>query len=298
MKCIVSGGTGFIGRHVVDRLLKDSHYVGVWSRKPGLHQRTAVATHTWDPLVGEPPLESVNGMDCIVHLAGENVAQRWTPEVKQRIRESRVGGARRILDAVDKVRHKPKIFISASAIGIYGDRGDEILTESSVPGTGYLADLCREWESEADLARKFGMRVVKIRIGFVLGKDGGALKTIAPAFKAFIGGKLGSGKQWMPWIHVDDVAEIFAHAVNHEIHGVWNATSPNPVRNSEFTTELARTLGRPALFPVPGIALKALYGEFAQHMLDSARVIPANLSAGAFPFRHPELRKALDSIFA
>ncbi len=296
MKCIVSGGTGFIGRHVVDRLLKDSHYVGVWSRKPGLHQRTAVATHIWDPLAGEPPLESVNGMDCIIHLAGENVAQRWTPEVKRRIRESRVGGARRILEAVDKVRHKPKIFISASAIGIYGDRGDEILTESSVPGTGYLADLCREWESEADLARKFGMRVVKIRIGFVLGKDGGALQKMVPAFKAFVGGKLGSGKQWMPWIHVDDVAEIFAHAVNHEIHGVWNATSPNPVRNSEFTKELAGTLGRPALFPVPGIALKALYGEFAQHMLDSARVIPANLAAGSFPFRYPDLREALREI--
>lgn len=296
MKCIVSGGSGFIGRHVVDRLLKDGHYVGIWSRKPGLHQRTAVATHTWDPLSGEPPLESVNGMDCILHLAGENVAQRWTPEVKQRLRESRVGGARRILDAVDKVRHKPKIFVSASAIGIYGDRGDEILTESSVPGKGYLADLCREWEAEADSARKFGMRVVKIRIGFVLGKDGGALKKMAPAFKAFVGGRLGSGKQWMPWIHVEDVAEIFAHAVNHEIHGVWNASSPNPVRNSEFTKELAATLGRPALFPVPGIALKLLYGEFAQHMLDSARVIPANLTAGAFPFRHPDLREALGSI--
>jgi hypothetical protein len=293
MKCIISGGTGFIGRHVVDRLLKDSHYVGVWSRKPGLDRRTAVATHSWDPLAGDPPLESLNGMDCVIHLAGENVAQRWTPEVKRRILDSRVLGTQRIVDTIEQVMHKPKILICASAIGIYGDRGDEILTEASVPGTGFLADTCRAWEAEADRARRFGMRVVKIRIGFVLGKEGGALQKMVPAFRAFAGGRLGSGKQWMPWIHVDDVAEIFAYAVENEISGVWNATSPNPVRNSEFTRELARTLGRPALFPVPPAALKLAYGEFAQHMIDSARVVPEALVKAGFRFRHPELPEAL-----
>jgi hypothetical protein len=293
MKCIISGGTGFIGRHVVDRLLKDSHYLGVWSRKPGLDRRTAVATHTWDPLAGEPPLESLNGMDCVIHLAGENVAQRWNPEVKRRIHDSRVIGTQRIVDAIGQVRHKPKILVCASAIGIYGNRGDEILTEASVPGTGFLADTCRAWEAEADRARNYGMRVVKIRIGFVLGKDGGALKKMVPAFRAFVGGKLGSGKQWMPWIHVDDVAEIFAYAVENEISGVWNATSPNPVRNSEFTKELARTLGRPALFPVPAPALKLAFGEFAQHMIDSARVVPEALSSAGFHFRQPDLSGAL-----
>jgi uncharacterized protein (TIGR01777 family) len=293
MKCIVSGGTGFIGRHVVDRLLKDSHYVGVWSRKPGLDQRTAVATHSWDPLAGDPPLESLNGMDCVIHLAGENVAQRWTPEVKRRIHDSRVVGTQRIVDTIERVMHKPKIFICASAIGIYGDRGDEVLTEESVPGTGFLADTCRAWEAEADRARRFGMRVVKVRIGFVLGKEGGALKKMVPAFRAFAGGKLGSGKQWMPWIHVEDLAEIFAYAVGNEISGVWNATGPNPVRNSEFTTELAGALGRPALFPVPAAALKLAFGEFAQHMIDSARVVPKALSDAGFRFRHPELGAAL-----
>ena len=293
MKCIVSGGTGFIGRHVVSRLLQDTHYVGVWTRKPGLERRNAVATHTWDPLAGEPPLESLNGMDCVIHLAGENVAQRWTPDVRKRIHDTRVLGTHSIVEAIDKVRHKPKVFICASAIGIYGNRGDEVLTEASVPGTGFLADTCRAWEAEADRARKYGMRVVKIRIGFVLGKEGGALKKMVPAFKAFVGGKLGSGKQWMPWVHVDDVAEIFAYAVNNEISGVWNATSPNPVRNSEFTKELAGTLGRPALFPVPPPALKLAFGEFAEHMLDSARVIPENLSNAGFRFRHPDLGPAL-----
>jgi hypothetical protein len=296
MKCIVSGGTGFIGRRVVDRLLKNSHYVGVWSRKPGLDHRTAVATHSWDPLAGDPPLESLNGMDCVIHLAGENVAQRWTPEVKRRIHDSRVLGTQRIVDSIERVRHKPKIFICASAIGIYGDRGDEVLTEDSVPGSGFLADTCRAWEAEADRARRYGMRVVKVRIGFVLGKDGGALQKMVPAFRAFVGGRLGSGKQWMPWIHVDDVAEVFAHAVENEISGVWNATAPNPVRNSEFTKELARTLGRPALFPVPTPALKLVFGEFAEHMLDSARVMPERLTAAGFPFRHPDAGEALRNL--
>lgn len=273
--------------------MKDTHYVGVWSRKPGLDNRTAVATHSWNPLTEYPPPESLNGMDCVIHLAGENVAQRWTPQVKSRIYDSRVLGTQRIVDTIERVRHKPKIFICASAIGIYGDRGDEILSEASQPGTGFLADTCRAWEAEADRAGRYGMRVVKIRIGFVLGKDGGALKKIVPAFRAFIGGRLGSGKQWMPWVHVDDVAEIFSYAVENEISGVWNATAPDPVRNSEFTKELARTLGRPALFPVPPLALKLAFGEFAQHMIDSARVVPEKLSKAGFKFRHPDLGEAL-----
>ncbi len=300
MKCIVSGGTGFIGRRVVDRLLKNHHYVGVWSRKPGLDRRTAVATHTWDPLgPGDrayPPLESLNGMDCVIHLAGENVAQRWTPEVKKRIHDTRVLSTQHIVDTIQHVRHKPKILVCASAIGIYGDRGDEILTEESAPGSGFLADTCRAWEAEADRARRFGIRVVKIRIGFVLGKDGGALQKMVPAFRAFVGGKLGSGRQWMPWIHVDDVAEVFAYAVENEISGVWNAVSPNPIRNSEFTKDLASALGRPAIFPVPRPILKIAFGEFAQHMLDSARVVPRNLTDAGFRFQHPDLPEALRSI--
>ena len=304
MKCIVSGGTGFIGRRVVDRLLQHSHYVGVWSRKPGLDRRTAVATHTWDPLAGEPPLESLNGMDCVIHLAGENVAQRWTPEVKRRIHDSRVLGTQRIVEAIDKVRHKPKILICASAIGICitGNRGDEILTEASVPGTGFLADTCRAWEAEADRARKFGMRVVKIRIGFVLGKEGGALKKMIHAFKAFVeGDKLGSEQTngcsrvhaSMTWPRSSPMRSITGNFRRMECDVAFT-----PVRNSEFTKELAGTLGRPGLFPVPPPALKLAFGEFAEHMLDSARVIPENLTNAGFSFRHPELGATLRDLLA
>lgn len=293
MKCAVSGGTGFIGRRIVDRLLRDGHHVGVWSRNPGTEKRTGVASYLWDPLQGEPPTESVNSMDAIIHLAGENVAQRWNAEVKRRIRDSRVLGTRRLVDTIARVQHKPKVLVCASAIGYYGDRGDETLTENSPPGRGFLAEVCQAWEAEADRAAEFGLRVMKLRIGFVLGKDGGALAQMSPIFRAGLGGRLGSGKQWMPWIHVEDVAELFASAAESTVSGVWNATSPNPVTNRDFTREMGRALHRPAVNPVPGFALKIVFGELGQHMLDSARVVPeAALKAGA-KFRYPELGGAL-----
>lgn len=296
MKCAVSGGTGFIGRRIVERLLRDGHYVGVWSRRPGLEKRTGVASYTWDPLQGEPPAESVNTMDAIVHLAGEPVAQRWNAEVKRRIRDSRVLGTRRLVGAIARVRHKPKVLVCASAIGYYGERGDEELTESAGPGSGFLSEVCQAWEAEADRAAESGLRVVKLRIGFVLGRDGGALARLAPAFRAFAGGRLGNGRQWMPWIHADDVAELFVHAAENEVSGVWNATAPNPVTNRDFTRAMGRTLHRPALFPVPGFALKLAFGEFGQHMLDSARVVPAAAVKAGFQFRYPELGGALENL--
>jgi uncharacterized protein len=296
MKCVISGGTGFIGRRIVDRLLRGGHYVGVWSRKPGLEKRTAVQSFSWDPLQGEPPGESVDKMDAVIHLAGEPVAQRWNRDVKQRIHDSRVLGTRRLVDVIGRVRHKPSVLVCASAIGYYGDRGDEVLTESSSPGSGFLANLCREWEEEAGRAADFGLRVLKLRIGFVLGKDGGALARMVPAFRAFAGGRLGSGKQWMPWIHDGDLAEIFVYAAENDVSGVWNACSPNPVTNAAFTREMGRVLHRPTLFPVPPFALKLAFGELGQHMLDSARVIPdAPLKAG-YRFHYPELGPALRNL--
>lgn len=293
MKCVISGGTGFIGRRVVDRLLQDGHYVGVWSRKPGNEKRSAVASFSWDPMQGEPPAESLNSMDAVIHLAGEPVAQRWNAEVKRRIRDSRVLGTRALVDAIGRVQHKPTVLVCASAIGYYGDRGDELLTESSKPGSGFLVDVCRAWETEAERAAQFGLRVIRLRIGFVLGKDGGALAQMVPAFRALVGGRLGSGKQWMPWIHVRDVADMFAHALENDISGVWNATSPNPVTNAVFTSEMARTLHRPAVFPVPPLALKLAFGEMGQHMLDSARVIPEAALKANFRFNYPDLGPAL-----
>lgn len=298
MKCVISGGTGFIGRIIVDSLLRDGHYVGVWSRQPGKERRTAVASFTWDPLNGEPPAESLNTMDAVIHLAGEPVAQRWNADVKRRIRDSRVLGTRALVDVIGRVQHKPGVLVSASAIGYYGDRGDEVLTETSAPGSGFLADVCRGWEAEADRATEFGVRVVKLRIGFVLGRGGGALAQMVPAFRAFVGGRLGSGKQWMPWIHVSDVAEMFVHAIENEVAGVWNAASPNPVLNSAFTREMANVLHRPAVFPVPPFALKLAFGELAQHMLDSSRVIPEAALKANFQFGYPELGPALRNLLA
>jgi uncharacterized protein len=187
----------------------------------------------------------------------------------------------------------PKVLVSASAIGYYGERGDEILTENAGPGEGFLADVCRGWEAEADRAAQFGVRVMRLRIGFVLGKNGGALGKMIPAFKAGVGGKLGSGKQWMPWVHIDDVVEMFARAVESDMSGVWNATAPNPVRNEEFTKELGRVLHRPAFFPVPGFALKIAFGEMGEHMLDSARVVPEAALTAGYRFRFSELGAAL-----
>jgi uncharacterized protein (TIGR01777 family) len=238
-------------------------------------------------------------MDAVIHLAGEQVAQRWNREVKQRIRDSRVLGTRRLVDVIGRVQHKPRVLVCASAIGYYGDRGDEVLTESSSPGSGFLANVCREWEEEAGRAADFGLRVVKLRIGFVLGKDGGALAQMVPAFRAFVGGRLGSGKQWMPWIHAADLAEIFAYAAEDGIagvSGVWNASSPNPVTNAAFTRELGSVLHRPAPFPVPGFALKLAFGELGRHMLDSARVVPDAVLKAGYQFRYPELGQALRNL--
>ena len=292
MRCIVSGGTGFIGHRIVDLLKRQGHSVAVWTRKPQGSDR-----FVWDPLKGEPSAESLAGVDGIIHLAGEPVAQRWNDEVRARIRDSRVLGTHRLVEALSRQARKPAVLVSASAIGIYGDRGDEILTESSPAGQGFLVDVCQGWEAEADCALQLGIRVAKLRIGFVLGKDGGALGQMVPIFKAFAGGKLGSGKQWMPWIHADDVASLFVHALETpSVHGVWNAAAPNPVTNAEFTRELARAVHRPALLPVPPFALKIAFGELGQHMLDSARVVPEAARRAGFDFRYPTLRGALDAL--
>jgi uncharacterized protein len=289
MKCVISGGTGFIGRRIAEHLRRGGHHVDIWSRR-------APAPFTWDPLQGEPSIDSLNAMDAVIHLAGETVAQRWNPEVKRRIADSRILGTRILVDAISRTERKPKVLVSASAIGYYGDRGDEILSERSEPGTGFLAEVCRGWEVEADRAAEFGLRVIKLRIGFVLGKGGGALAQMIPPFRAFVGGRLGSGKQWMPWIHLADVAELFLFAVENNIAGVWNASSPNPVTNAEFTAELGRALHRPAVFPIPPIALKLVFGELGQHMLDSSRVVPdAALKAG-YQFRYTELSEALKNL--
>ena len=287
MNCIVSGGTGFLGRRIIGLLRSRGHAVSFWSRQ------TRQNAFQWNPMQEAPSPESLEGRDAVIHLSGETVAQRWTPGVRNLIRESRTTGTRNLVDAIGRMKVKPKVLVSASAIGWYGARGEEILTEQSPPGAGFLSEVCQEWEKEAMRAGEFGVRVVMLRIGFVLGIDGGALELMLPIFKLGLGGNLGNGKQWMPWVHADDVANLFVHGVESDISGVWNATSPNPVTNAAFTRELGIALHRPAVLPVPGFALKLVFGEFGEHMLDSARVIPkAALDAG-FSFRYPELSSAL-----
>jgi uncharacterized protein (TIGR01777 family) len=293
---LITGASGFIGRKLVHLLLSEGHSVEYLGRRRSPDLDSRAAFHPWNP--GErPPLSSVPPVDTIVHLAGEPVAQRWTPEVKQRIYTSRVEGTRQLVSAIGELRQKPAVLVSASAVGYYGNRGGEVLTESSSPGADFLAKLCVDWEREANRAHEFGIRVVRIRIGIVLGRDGGALKQMLRPFRLGIGGRLGSGQQWMPWIHVDDLLRLFVFAAsNPSIEGALNGSSPEPVTNAEFTRSLARALHRPAIFPVPKFALKIALGEFADYMFASLRVVPEATKQSGFEFTHPELGGALKAL--
>jgi uncharacterized protein (TIGR01777 family) len=293
MKCIISGGTGYIGRHLVESLLRDHHYVSVWSRNPGTEKRDAVGSFYWDPVEGEPAEESLNDFDAVIHLAGAPVFQRWTPEAKRKIRDSRVLGTHHLVDALAKTTRRPSVLVCASAVGYYGARGDEPIDETSAPGTGFLAELCQEWEREADRARALGIRVMKIRIGIVLGPDAPSLKGMLPAFRAFAGGKLGSGKQWMPWIHIDDLITMFRRAMETEISGVWNGTAPNPVTNAQFTAALGKAIGRPAFLEIPSFAVKLMFGEMSEMVLTGSRALPQAAETTGFVWKYPDVTQAL-----
>jgi uncharacterized protein (TIGR01777 family) len=286
MKITLTGASGFIGRRLTRRLSERGHVL------------TLLGRAKWDANSGaEPPLEALEGADAIIHLAGEPVAQRWSAETKRRIRESRVNGTRQLVNALGKLKQKPAVLLSASAIGIYGNRGDESLTEGSSAATGFLADVCVEWEAEALRARALGMRVVMFRTGIVLGSDGGALKEMLTPFRLGLGAPLGSGKQWMAWIHVEDAVSMMVHALESaQADGAWNVVGPNPVRNTEFTQALSGTLHRPSFFPVPEFALKLLFGEMSSIVLASQRVMPAAAIADGFTFRYTALKAALGDL--
>lgn len=299
MRITVTGGTGFIGRRLVQSLVEGGHIVRILGRSPKTGVAPQIQFSLWDATIGEPPQETLTETDAVVHLAGEPVAQRWTPDAKRRIRDSRVEGTRRLVDALLKLPQPPGVLVCASAIGYYGSRGEEVLTESSPAGTGFLPDVCREWEAEADRTETAGIRAVRIRIGVVLGTGGGALAQMLPPFKMFVGGQLGSGRQWMSWVHLDDVAGIMRFAIDTpSLRGPVNATSPNPVRNSEFTRVLARTIRRPALFTVPEAALKVLFGEMAEVLLGSQRILPRAAETAGYQFRFPELGPALRNLLS
>ncbi len=297
MNVTLTGATGFLGKHIVAGLLEAGHRPHLLGRNPPANLPPGVAFSLWRSTAVDPPREALQSANAIIHLVGEPVAQRWSPEVKSRIRSSRVAGTLQLAEALAAMPNKPQVVVSASAIGIYGERGDDILTESSPPGQGFLADVCREWERSADRIEVLGIRAVKLRIGIVLGKGGGALDKMLPPFRLGAGGKLGSGRQWMSWIHIDDIAGLFRFAIeNPTLSGPVNATAPSPVTNAAFTRELAHSIHRPAFFPVPEFALRALYGEMASMVLASQRVLPNAAEAAGYSFRYPDLPAALASL--
>src|SRR5262249_42899932 len=299
MKILITGATGLIGRSVCRSLIDEGHQVAVLSRRPpAAIDLAGVIAFRWEPVAESPPTAALEGVEAVIHLAGEPVAAaRWTDEQKRRIRDSRVKGSRILVAGMRATTRPPKVLVSASAVGFYGDRGDEILNESSAPGSGFLSEVCLEWEAEAARARELGVRVALVRTGGALSPAGGALEKMLLPFKLGLGGRLGGGRQWFPWIHIEDVVGIFLHALmSAAVDGPINGVAPGIVTNEEFTRELAAALNRPAFFPVPRLALRALMGEMAEVVTDSQRVVPQVALDTGYRFKYPNLRPALESL--
>lgn len=296
MRILVTGGTGLIGKIVCRRLTADGNSVALLSRRQS--PVPSLRSFVWDAQAGPPPVEAIEQSDAIIHLAGEPViAARWTEGNKKRIRDSRVMGTRNLVKAIESARTRPKVLINASAVGFYGDRDDEILTEDSASGVGFLAQVSAAWEAEAHRARDLGVRVCTVRIGLVLSTAGGALPSMLPAFRFGLGATLGNGRQWFPWIHIDDVVGIILFALHAEsVSGPLNAASPGIVRNSEFVRSLAKHLNRPAFLSAPSFALNLLLGEMSELVLGSQRVVPQRTLDAGYSFLYPQLEDALKKL--
>lgn len=288
MRVLIAGGTGFVGSYLVWVLRQAGHEVLVLSRRPG-------AELSWDGRTSGPWAGKLAECDAVVNLSGESIAAgRWTKARKSALRDSRLDSTRALVDAIGSASKKPDVLVNASAVGYYGDRADEVLSDSSAPGRGFLADLCRQWEAEALKAEAHGVRVVVPRIGVVLGPGGGALPRMALPFKLFGGGPIGSGKQWLSWVSREDLAGLIVHALTHELKGPFNAVSPNPARNADFSRELGRTLGRPSWLPAPPFALRLALGEMADELLlASQKCVPQKALSSGYKFAQPDLPSAL-----
>lgn len=293
MKVLVTGSTGLIGSALVSTLTEQGQEVKKLVRTEPASREDEVH---WSPESRSIDKGGLEALDAVVHLAGENIASgKWTPEKKARIRDSRVEGTRLLCETLAQLERPPKVAVCSSAIGFYGDRGGAAVDEAAFSGSGFLPDVCQEWEEATGSAAEAGIRVVNLRIGVVLSQDGGALARMLPPFKMGSGGKLGNGKQYISWIALDDVVGVIHHVLTQDgLHGPVNAVSPQAVTNSELTKTLGRVLNRPTLFGMPAFMVRSVFGEMADEMLlVSTRVEPARLSETGYEFQYPELESAL-----
>jgi len=300
MRVLITGASGFIGSAVCDALLaRGDEAVGL-TRDPerARHRNPTVTWHGWDPASERPPPSALQGVDGVVNLIGEPIDQRWTETAKQRIRDSRVRSTKNLVDAISAAEPRPKTLVSQSGVGYYGDRGEAVVDESNGPGATFDAEVCVAWEAAAHEAEKVGVRVVVMRSGLVLDPDHGLLKQLLLPFKLGVGGPLAGGAQYMPWIHVDDEVRLMLWALDtDQASGTYNAAAPNPVTNREFSKALGRVLRRPAVLPVPKLALRARFGdELGEVVLGGQRTIPRRALDAGFGFRHPELEPALKDL--
>ena len=301
MRVLITGATGTIGRAVTDRIRSRGDDPVVTSRNPGRASDAlgaGVEVHAWpDPTAAPPPAEALR-VDGIIHLLGEPIDQRWTDESRKRIRESRVGSTTQLVAGLAALPEpeRPSVLVSQSAVGYYGDRGPELLPEDARPGAGWLAQVVIDWEQAAHRVPA-GVRVVTTRTGVVLSPSGGALAKMLPFFKLGVGGPVAGGDQYVPWIHLDDVAGGLLHCLDHaEARGAANLSAPEPVTNKTLSRALGKTLGRPALLPVPGFAVSLLYGEMAELVTGGQRAVPAQLQQLGYAFEHPDLDEALTDV--
>jgi uncharacterized protein (TIGR01777 family) len=291
MKITITGASGLIGAKLVERLRARGDEVTTLSRTP-----SSAGAVAWQPEDEPAPAAALAGRDAVIHLAGENVAQRWSDEAKRRIRSSRELGTRHLVAGIEAADPRPRVLVSSSAVGYYGPHGDERLDEQTAAGDDFLAGVCAIWEREARRAADLGLRVVCVRTGVVLDQSGGALAKMLPFFKLGAGGPVAGGGQYMPWIHVDDVVGIYLAALDGEAwEGAINASAPEPVTNKAFSKALGRALKRPAVAPVPGLAVRALYGEMAEIVTSGQRVVPRRAQEHGYAFEHPDLDEALRS---
>ena len=291
MRVTITGASGLIGSKLVERLRARGDEVTTLSRAPS--GQDAVP---WQPEREPAPAAALSGRDAVVHLAGENVAQRWSDDAKRRIRASRELGTRNLVAGIEAADPRPQALIGSSAVGYYGPHGDERLDEDTPPGDDFLATVCVAWEGEAQRASELGLRVARIRTGVVLDQGGGALAKMLPFFKLGIGGPVAGGRQYMPWIHVDDIVSLYLAALDGTAwEGPVNASAPEPVTNAAFSKALGRALRRPAFAPVPALAVRVLYGEMAEIVTEGQRAVPRRAQELGFEFAHPDLDEALRS---